>query len=94
MQHQRPARSTFDFLDGWPAPRASYAQIQVSRPSGKPYLTEFYECSACTVVFRRPGRLARLGSPIKRWASDVEPRSLRERHGFVVVQKDTDESVT
>jgi hypothetical protein len=34
-------------------------------------------------MFRHPGRFTRLGLPIKRWAMDVEPRTLREVHGFV-----------
>jgi hypothetical protein len=34
-------------------------------------------------MFRHPGRFTRLGLPIRRWAMDVEPRTLREAHRFV-----------
>ena len=43
-------------------------------------LTEFYECTGCTVTFRHPARFTRLGMPVRRWAADVEPRTLREVH--------------
>jgi hypothetical protein len=33
-------------------------------------------------MFRHPGRFTRLGLPIRRWAMDVEPRTLREHHGL------------
>lgn len=46
--------------------------------------TEFSECAGCTVMFRHPARFTRLGMPIRRWAMDVEPRTLREVHGLVV----------
>ena len=55
----------------------------VARPNSASYLTEFFECAGCTLMFRHPGRFTRLGLPIRRWAMDVEPRTLREVHGFV-----------
>lgn len=55
----------------------------VSRPNGTAYLTEFFECAGCTLMFRHPGRFTRLGLPIRRWAMDVEPRTLREVHGLL-----------
>lgn len=68
-------------MSGWRCPlcnATAYTQIAVARPSGKGYLTEFYECAGCTVMFRNPARFARLGLPVRRWAADVEPRTLRE----------------
>lgn len=61
----------------------TYGQIEISRQSGK-YRTEFYECTGCTVMLRHPARFARLGLPVRRWPADVEPRSLRDAHGFIV----------
>lgn len=52
----------------------------VARPDGRAYLTEFFECAGCTLMFRHPGRFTRLGLPIRRWAMDVEPRTLAEVH--------------
>jgi hypothetical protein len=40
-------------------------------------------------MFRHPGRFTRLGLPIRRWAMDVEPRTLREVHGFVTEPNQT-----
>lgn len=86
MPHQRPAADTFNTLAGWRCPlcnHTGYMQVAVARPNGGSYMTEFYECSGCTVMFRHPGRFARLGAPVRRWALDVEPRTLREVHGFI-----------
>jgi uncharacterized protein with PIN domain len=87
MPHQRLQADGFHTVDGWRCPlcnHGSYAQVEVTRPSGRRYATEFYECVGCTVMFRHPGRFARLGLPVRRWAADVEPRSLRDVHGFSV----------
>jgi hypothetical protein len=90
MPDQRPPASTFDFVAGWRCPICtadSYLRTVVAGRNGHPYETEFYECSGCSLMFRHPGRFARLGVVIRRWASDVEPRTLREHHGFVVEPK-------
>jgi hypothetical protein len=91
MAHQRPDVSGFDMVHGWRCPLCTgtgYSQVEVARSDGKRYLTEFYECLKCTVMFRHPGRFARLGIPLRRWAGDIEPRSLSEAHGFFVVPKE------
>jgi len=31
-----------------------YVQVRVQRPSGHWYVTEFYECLSCSVMFRDP----------------------------------------
>jgi hypothetical protein len=75
----------FSQVFGWRCPvcnATAYRQTLVSKPNGTTYLTEFYECAGCTLMFRHPGRFTRLGLPIRRWAMDVEPRTLREVHGF------------
>ena len=85
MSHQRPEPDGFSFVSGWRCPLCNgttYSQIEISRQSGTTYKTEFFQCSGCSVMFRHPGRFTRLGMPVKRWASDVEPRTLREVHGF------------
>jgi len=87
MPHQRPEPDGFSFVSGWRCPlcnATTYSQIEISRQGGSRYRTEFYECTGCTVMFRHPARFTRLGLPVRRWAADVEPRSLREVHGFVV----------
>jgi hypothetical protein len=84
MSLQRPEPDGFA-VAGWRCPlcnATAYSQIEISRQGGTKYRTEFHECTGCTVMFRHPGRFARLGMPVKRWAADVEPRSLREVHGF------------
>jgi hypothetical protein len=86
MAHQRPQPDSFTSVSGWRCPlcdTTAYNRVRVRRPDGKEYLTEFYECAGCTVMFRNPGRFTRLGTPIRRWASDVEPRSLGDVHGFI-----------
>jgi len=86
MPHQRPDSDSFMSVSGWRCPLCdgtAYCQVEVSRESGKRYMTEFYECVGCTVMFRHPGRFTRLGVPVRRWDGDIEPRSLREVHGFV-----------
>jgi hypothetical protein len=73
-------------VSGWQCPicdAKSYDKVIVSKPNGMSYQTEFYECKGCTIMFRHPGRFTRLGIVIKRWAADVEPKSLGEVHGFV-----------
>jgi hypothetical protein len=85
MPHQHPEPDGFTSMNGWRCPlcnATTYNQIVVARPSGDRYLTEFYECSGCTTMFRQPARFARLGLPVRRWAMDVEPRTLRDVHGF------------
>lgn len=87
MAHQRSTSNTFDWVSGWRCPlcnSTAYAEVIVERPNGAQYRTEFYECLRCTVMFRHRGQFARLGVPIRRWAGDIEPKSLREVHGFVV----------
>ena len=59
----------------------------VARPDGRAYLTDFFECAGCTLMFRHPGRFTRLGLPIRRWAMDVEPRTLREVHGLAIAEQ-------
>lgn len=84
MPHQRPETDGFS-VSGWRCPlcnATAYNQVQVARPDGRPYKTEFYECSGCTSMFRHPARFTRLGLPVRRWAMDVEPRSLVDVHGF------------
>ena len=76
----------FTEVYGWRCPvcnSTAYRQTLVARPNGTAYLTEFFECAGCTLMFRHPGRFTRLGMPIRRWAMDVEPRTLREVHGFI-----------
>jgi len=85
MPHQHPDSDAFSEVFGWRCPvcnSTAYRQTLVARPNGTTYLTEFFECAGCTLMFRHPGRFARLGLPIRRWAMDVEPRTLREVHGF------------
>lgn len=70
-------------MAGWRCPLCNgtvYKQVTVARPGAKEYVTEFYECSSCTVMFHHPQRFARLGLVVRRWAADVEPRTLREVH--------------
>jgi len=84
--HQDQDSDAFAQVHGWRCPvcnSTAYRQTLVSRPNGTAYLTEFFECAGCTLMFRHPGRFTRLGLPIRRWAMDVEPRTLREVHGFV-----------
>lgn len=81
----------FSDVFGWRCPvcnSIAYRQTLVARPNGAAYLTEFFECAGCTLMFRHPGRFARLGMPIRRWAMDVEPRTLREVHGLAAEPKD------
>lgn len=90
MPHQRPDSDSFDWVSGWRCPMCNstaYSQVLVTRPDRSTYKTEFYECSGCTVMFRHPGRFTRLGAPIRRWVSDVGPRSLREVHGYAKEDK-------
>lgn len=85
MPHQRPSADTFSFA-AFRCPvcnSTAYARTTITRPSGTTYLTPFFECLGCTLMFRHPGRFARLGVPIRRWAGDVEPRTLREVHRFL-----------
>jgi len=84
MAHQYGPDS-FSLVSGWRCPlcnATAYSQVEVARSNGTSYKTEFYECTGCTVMFRHPGRFARLGFPVRRWAADVEPRTLRETHGL------------
>src|SRR5712692_2622807 len=86
MAHQRPEADSFSLVHGWQCPlckATTYKKIKVRKPNDQEYLTEFFECAGCTVMFRHPGRFTRLGMPIRRWAADVEPRTLRDVHGFV-----------
>ncbi|MEA3195664.1 MAG: hypothetical protein QOD26_3997 [Betaproteobacteria bacterium] len=86
MPHQRPESDSFSLVHGWRCPlcnSTAYSRIRVQRANNQEYLTEFFECAGCTVIFRHPGRYARLGMPIRRWAADIEPRTLRDVHGFV-----------
>ncbi|OAI50064.1 hypothetical protein AYO46_10720 [Betaproteobacteria bacterium SCGC AG-212-J23] len=73
-------------MHGWRCPlcnSTAYAQAVVARPDGSAYKTEFFQCESCTVMFRHPGRFSRLGLPVRRWAADVEPSSLRDVHRFI-----------
>ncbi len=95
MSHSQSSRDSDGFAEvyGWRCPvcdATAYRQTLVNRPNGGTYLTEFYECAGCTLMFRHPGRFARLGLPVRRWAMDVEPRSLRQVHGFSVEEGATD----
>ena len=95
MPHQRPEPDGFSAVSGWRCPlcnATSYDRVQVNRPSGNTYTTEFYECSGCAVMFRHPARFTRLGMPVRRWAADVEPRSLREVHRFITDSQQSNES--
>ncbi len=86
MSHQHSDSDAFAEVFGWRCPvcnSTAYRQTLVVRPNGTTYLTEFFEYAGCTLMFRHPGRFTRLGMPIRRWAMDVEPRTLREAHGFV-----------
>ena len=90
MPHQRPVADTFNTVSGWRCPLCNgtaYSPVEVARPDGTRYRTEFYECLGCTVMFRHPGRFARLGVPIRRWAGDVEPLPLGELHNFATQKK-------
>jgi hypothetical protein len=85
MAHQQPDRDDIKNVAGWRCPLCNsnaYSQVSVVRPNRTTYKTEFFECSGCTVMFHLPGRFTRLGLQVRRWASDVEPRSLRDVHGF------------
>lgn len=85
MPHQRPDSDSFDWVSGWRCPLClgtAHCQVEVKRPNGSHYETEFYECVRCSVMFRHPGRFARLGIPIRRWAGDIEPRSLSEAQEY------------
>jgi hypothetical protein len=85
MPHQDQDSDAFAAVFGWRCPVCNanaYRQTLVARPNGQTYLTEFFECAGCTLMFRHPGRFTRLGMPIRRWAMDVEPRTLREHHGL------------
>ena len=79
---------TFSSTLGWRCPlcnATAYRQTLVGRPGhpdGRPYLTEFFECTGCTVMFRHPNRFARLGIPTG--GIDLEPRTLRDVHGLAV----------
>jgi hypothetical protein len=87
MAHQQPDPDDFKNVAGWRCPLCNserYSQVVVMRPDRSTYTTEFFECSGCTVMFHLPGRFTRLGLQVRRWAADVEPRSLREVHGPVV----------
>jgi hypothetical protein len=84
MANQRPEPDGFS-VSGWRCPlcnATAYSQIEVSRQGGAIYKTEFFQCLGCTVMFRHPGRFTRLGMPVRRWAMDVEPRTLRQVHGL------------
>jgi hypothetical protein len=88
MSHHGTNREldSFDHVSGWRCPicnSVSYDKVFVTKPGGGSYLTEFFECRGCTIMFRRPGRFTRLGIVVKRWGADVEPKSLREVHGLV-----------
>lgn len=83
--HHDHDSDAFSQVYGWRCPvcnATAYRQTMVARPDGRSYLTEFFECAGCTLMFRHPGRFTRLGMPIRRWAMDVEPRSLAEAHGL------------
>jgi hypothetical protein len=85
MAHHAEDSDAFASVYGWRCPvcnATAYRQTLVGRPNGTAYLTEFFECAGCTLMFRHPGRFTRLGLPIRRWAMDVEPRTLREVHNF------------
>lgn len=41
-----------------------YLPVYVKRPNGSEYRTEFYQCAACTVMFRDPVRFTR--GPLQR----------------------------
>ena len=87
MPHHHPDSDAFSEVFGWRCPvcnSVAYRQTLVSRPNGTAYLTEFFECAGCTLMFRHPGRLTRLGLPIRRWAMDVEPRTPREVNGLMI----------
>jgi hypothetical protein len=74
----------FAFVAGWRCPlcnATSCDRVEVPRPKGATYKTDFFQCAGCTVLFRHPQRFSRLGLPVRRWAADVEPRTLREAHG-------------
>ena len=74
-------------VSGWRCPlcnATTYSQIKVTRPNGANYVTEFHECDGCTVMFRHPAHFTRLGMPVRRWAMDVEPRTLRDVHGLAL----------
>jgi hypothetical protein len=87
MAHQRPDSDSFNWVSGWRCPLCNgtaYSPVEVARPNGSRYRTEFFECVKCSVMFRHPGRFARLGIPLRRWAGDIEPRSLSDVHRFGV----------
>ena len=62
----------------------TYFRVSVTRPNGSLYQTEFFACEKFATTFLNPGRFTRLGIVIKRWAADVEPKTLAEVHGLVV----------
>ena len=65
----------------------AYQRTTVTRGPGKQYVTEFFECTGCTTMFRHLGQFTRLGLPVRRWAMDVEPRTLKDVHGFKLKPK-------
>src|SRR5260221_9313610 len=90
MPHHRAQPDSFSMVSGWCCPvcnSTAYQQTLVAKPNGEAYKTEFFECSGCTLMFRHPGRFTRLGLPVRRWAMDVGPRTLREAHGFATAQQ-------
>lgn len=95
MSHQRPEPDGFS-VAGWRCPlcnATTYSRIEISRQSGAKYKTDFYECSGCTSMFRHPARFTRLGMPVRRWAMDVEPRTLRDVHGFAATMRACDRAL-
>jgi hypothetical protein len=87
MAHHQGDSDSFTDVFGWRCPicnSTAYRQTLVGRPDGKPYLTEFFECCGCTLMFRHPNRFTRLGVTIRRWKMDIEPRTLASVHGLVI----------
>jgi hypothetical protein len=89
MPYQRPETDPFTMAPfGCPLCNYGiYARVAVKRPDGSWYHTQFFECCNCSVMFRNPGRFARLGKPVRRWMGDIDPVSLREVHGLAAETK-------
>ena len=85
MAHQQPSPDSFHHLSGWRCPLCLYTMyepVEVRKPNGGTYRTDFYQCGRCSNMFRDPARYARLGVPVRRWANDVGPKTLDEAHRY------------
>lgn len=72
-------------MSGWRCPLCgctAYERVIVAKANGTTYLTEFHQCTACSAMFKHPGRFARLGVPLRRWAGGVGPKTPAEAQRY------------